>query len=221
MPNVIANGMSWLASRIEDSMSESITYSRATTSGTITAIAALVPQGGNIGAGTLTTFYGLDVPAVLNSGGGTLTNNIGVRVAAQTAGTNIRAIVSEVASGANRHNLYISGTAINYLAAELMLGTTTSGGGNAILTLADAKDIVVGTSAGTKIGTSTSQKVGFYNATPIAQRSGAAQDAVVTTAATQTTPWGFATQAQADSIVTLVNELRAWAVAQGFIKGSA
>ena len=30
---------------------------------------------------------------------------------------------------------------------------------------------------------------------------------VVATAATQTTPWGFATQAQADDLVTRVNEL--------------
>lgn len=67
----------------------------------------------------------------------------------------------------------------------------------------------------------TSQKLGFYGTTPIAQRAGAAQAAVVTTAATQTTPYGFATQAQADAIVALVNELRAWAVAIGFIKGSA
>lgn len=89
------------------------------------------------------------------------------------------------------------------------------------MTLADAFNIVVNTSTGTKIATATTQKLGFYNVTPIAQRSGAAQATVVTTASTQTTPWGFATQAQADAIVTLVNELRNWAVAQGFIKGSA
>lgn len=36
------------------------------------------------------------------------------------------------------------------------------------------------------------------------------------TATTQTTPYGFATQAQGDAVVTNVIELRAWAVAQGF-----
>lgn len=70
-------------------------------------------------------------------------------------------------------------------------------------------------------GGSTSQKFGFYNATPIAQRAGAAQAAVVTTAATQTTPYGFATQAQADNLVALANELRAALVALGLIKGAA
>ena len=44
---------------------------------------------------------------------------------------------------------------------------------------------------------------------------------VASTAATNSSPFGFSTQAQADAIVTLLNELRAWAVAQGFIKGSA
>lgn len=88
-------------------------------------------------------------------------------------------------------------------------------------TLADGANIALNTTTGTKIGTGITQKLGFYNATPIAQRAGADQAAIVTTAATQASPWGFATQAQADAIVTLANELRAWAVAQGFIKGSA
>ena len=92
---------------------------------------------------------------------------------------------------------------------------------NGKLTLADAADLEFATTTGTKIGTSTSQKLAFYNATPIVQRSGAAQAAVGTTAATQTTPYGYATQAQADAIVTLVNECRAALVALGLIKGSA
>jgi len=37
------------------------------------------------------------------------------------------------------------------------------------LTLADANDIAVGTTTGTKIGTATTQKLGFYNATPVVQ----------------------------------------------------
>lgn len=89
------------------------------------------------------------------------------------------------------------------------------------LTMTDAANLIVGSTTGTKIATATTQKLGFYNVTPIAQRSGAAQAAVVATSATNVTPFGYATAAQADAIVTLVNELRAWAVAQGFIKGSA
>ena len=85
----------------------------------------------------------------------------------------------------------------------------------------DGRNIQLATGVGTKIGISVSDKLGFYNTTPIAQRSGSAQAAVAATGATQTTPWGYSSESQANAIVTLVNELRAWAVAQGFIKGSA
>lgn len=39
------------------------------------------------------------------------------------------------------------------------------------ITLADAVNIVVDTTTGTKIGTATTQKLGFFNATPVVQRS--------------------------------------------------
>lgn len=42
------------------------------------------------------------------------------------------------------------------------------------LTLTDAKNVVLGTTTGTKIGTATSQKLGFFNATPIVQPTGIA-----------------------------------------------
>ncbi len=89
------------------------------------------------------------------------------------------------------------------------------------LTFADARNIAFNATTGTKIGTATTQKLAFYNSTPIVQRSGAAQAAVATTAATNVAPFGYTTQAQADAIVTLVNELRAAMVALGLIKGSA
>ena len=85
----------------------------------------------------------------------------------------------------------------------------------------DGVDIDLGTGTGTRIGASAAQKIGFHGATPTAQRSGAAQVAVATTAATNTTPYGFTTAAQANSIVTLVNEIRACIVEKGWMKGSA
>ena len=85
----------------------------------------------------------------------------------------------------------------------------------------DGRNIKLGNSNGTKIGTEITQKIGFWNVSPISQRSGSAQASVITTASTQTTPFGYATQAQADAIVTLVNELRAALVAIGIIKGSS
>ncbi len=75
---------------------------------------------------------------------------------------------------------------------------------------------------GLNIGQSTADLIGFYGlTTPIAQRGVAAQSAVTTTAAQTTTPYGYSTAAQADAIVTLVNELRAALVALNLIKGSA
>lgn len=44
--------------------------------------------------------------------------------------------------------------------------------------------------------------------------------AVITTAATSTTPFGFATAAQADNLVSLVNSMRAAMIAQGMMKSS-
>lgn len=76
-------------------------------------------------------------------------------------------------------------------------------------------------STGTTLGQSTTDKISFYGATPIVQRSGAAQAAVTTTAATTTSPWGFSTSTQADAIVTLLNEIRATLVAVNLFKGSA
>ena len=70
------------------------------------------------------------------------------------------------------------------------------------------------------VGSTTSSYVGFYGSGPVQQRASSAQAAVATTAATTSTPFGFA-QSQADAIVTLVNELRAAMVAAGLIKGSA
>lgn len=51
--------------------------------------------------------------------------------------------------------------------------------------------------------------------------SGAAQVAVATTPATNTTPYGFTTAAQADALVTLINEIRSILIANNLMKGSA
>lgn len=73
---------------------------------------------------------------------------------------------------------------------------------------------------GVRLGQSSADKIGFYGTTPIAQPSGAAQAAVLTTAATTTTPHGYATGTQADAIVTLVNEMRDVLVNLGLMAGS-
>lgn len=106
-------------------------------------------------------------------------------------------------------------------ATEMVGFTDTTASFSIPITLANAMNVILGTGTGTKIGTGTTQKLAFHNSTPVVQRSGADQTAVVTTAATNITPYGYATQAQADALVTLVNELRAAMVEKGLIKGSA
>ena len=61
---------------------------------------------------------------------------------------------------------------------------------------------------------------GLYQAF-LAQRSGASQAAVATTGSTNTTPYGFATAAQADAIPVQLAEVRATLMAMGVWKGSA
>ena len=43
--------------------------------------------------------------------------------------------------------------------------------GTGAFTLSNAVNVVVGTSTGTKIGTATSQKLGFWNTTPVVQQT--------------------------------------------------
>lgn len=73
---------------------------------------------------------------------------------------------------------------------------------------------------GEVVGLTAATPVSFHGATPVVQRTGAAQAAVATTGATNSTPYGYTTAAQADALVTLVNELRAALVAKGIIAGA-
>jgi hypothetical protein len=62
-------------------------------------------------------------------------------------------------------------------AGDVGIGTTSP---SSLLHLADAGNITVGTTTGTKIGTATTQKLGFFNATPVVQPTAVA-DSVDTT----------------------------------------
>jgi hypothetical protein len=84
------------------------------------------------------------------------------------------------------------------------------------ITLDDAVAVVLNATTGTKIGTATTQKLAFHNATPVVQRAGAAQGAVVAITGGESP-----TEAEHNLVVTLVNELRAALVEKGIIKGSA
>jgi hypothetical protein len=55
---------------------------------------------------------------------------------------------------------------VTLTATQTLTNKTLSGA-----TITDATDIVLATGTGTKIGTATTQKLGFYNAAPVAQYS--------------------------------------------------
>jgi hypothetical protein len=81
----------------------------------------------------------------------------------------------------------ISGSAITTrpLVRVQTLGTTKATFNVNDFALAEAYNVVVGTTTGTKIGTSTSQKIGFLNATPASQQTGGAATAGGTYGATE------------------------------------
>ena len=85
----------------------------------------------------------------------------------------------------------------------------------------DGRNYQFGQTTGTKFGLSSSDKIGKWGVVPIIQPASGDQAAIVTTGATQTNPWGFTTAAQANAIVTLLNEIRSALVSTGEIKGGA
>lgn len=112
---------------------------------------------------------------------------------------------------------------------DLRAKVITSTGGHAI---ADAKDVAVGTSTGTKLGTSASQKLGKWGVTPIVQPASSAQAALTnSTGGTgdgtleDVTTTGLADPAKVNNnfteIYTLLNAIRSALVSGGNMKGSA
>lgn len=77
-----------------------------------------------------------------------------------------------------------------------------------------------GRPAGSVYGRTSTELIAFYGATSVAQPSGASQAAVSTAAATTGAAiYGF-TSAQANGLVSLVNQIRSDLVTLGLIKGS-
>lgn len=102
----------------------------------------------------------------------------------------------------------IDGLLVDEIIAQLNLAIAALNAGGSGGTFTNLT--VTGDSA---LGDATTDHIGLFGATPVVQPAGAAQAAVaagaitplVTTAATQTTPWGFASEAQAEAIATQVN----------------
>jgi hypothetical protein len=74
-------------------------------------------------------------------------------------------------AGANEMPISVSDVTKKVTVTNLLNAAVTFSGTK---TLADATNIAVGTGTGTKIGTETTQKLGFFNATPVAQAANTA-----------------------------------------------
>lgn len=79
-----------------------------------------------------------------------------------------------------------------------------------VVAVQDARNITVGTTTGTKIGTGTTQKLGFWNATPVAQPTAVADLTTTATSGTLPTPNGSVTVA--DASAPTVSELLEYCV---------
>lgn len=86
------------------------------------------------------------------------------------AGTSVAATDEIVIVDKSDTAMAASGTNKRVVASGLLDAAATAGTLGVTLTLADAVDIVVNATTGTKIGTATSQKLGFFNATPVVQQ---------------------------------------------------
>ena len=81
---------------------------------------------------TVADVMALQAGTVDKGAGSTITNQHGLYVSDQTQGTNNYGITSLVSSGTNKWNIYASGTAANYFAGDVLVGTTTGRVGNSI-----------------------------------------------------------------------------------------
>ncbi len=88
------------------------------------------------------------------------------------------------------------------------------------ITMKEGKNIIAGTTTGTKIGTAITQKIAFYASTPIIQKAGAAQVAAPA-GGTGTADGGYDTAENRDAAIALLNEIRTVLVNLGLMKGSA
>jgi hypothetical protein len=76
-------------------------------------------------ATTVTNAAGLRIVDPFVSGTGAITSSHGIYIDDLTTGTNDFGITSLVSSGTNKYNLYISGTAQNYFAGNVGIGTSS------------------------------------------------------------------------------------------------
>lgn len=154
----------------------------------------------NIDAGSSGVAGTVDVfPATASKGKTALT-------AADNAGDTTTTITTAEQAGARTYTVPDAGASASFLMTE---------GDQA---LGEGKDLAVGSTTGTKIGTATAQKLGFWNATPVVQPAGATQAAPATYG---TGAFGLDSDANMQALYDLVVAMRTALVNAGLIKGSA
>lgn len=108
------------------------------------------------------------------------------------ASANMWYLAGAAGAGGGLHEFYTAASAGSAV-LQFAIGQT----GSALygtLTIADAKDITLGTATGSRVGTSATQKLGFWNATPVVQPQ--------TTGTAVLTVVGLGTALRADSTST-------------------
>ena len=99
----------------------------------------------------------------------TVANNVSFRVTG--TGADVRNAVKMTTAdtiefATTNNNVTLSGFTLAFITVA---GTVLSADNVGLITVRDASDIAVGTTTGTKIGTATTQKLVFFNATPVVQ----------------------------------------------------
>jgi hypothetical protein len=126
-------------------------------------------------------------PWKIDVGGGTMYGNLTMGDAVNipvgtTTGTKIGTSTSQKLGFFNATPVAQQGSTADLRTGLINLGFFASGGASPLnlnggaltvgsATIADAGNVAVGTTTGTIIGTSTSQKLGFFNATPVVQNT--------------------------------------------------
>jgi hypothetical protein len=118
----VLTGASFAGTGVLNAYRADITYSLA--SAYTSSLQGFRTSIANSGAGAVSAIYGFSATNPSNTGGGSITNYYGFAQDDVTTATNVYGYLGSVTSGATKWNLYMSGTASNYLAGSLGIGTT-------------------------------------------------------------------------------------------------
>jgi hypothetical protein len=192
LPRIVLNDRSTSQTYIDfrnDSGNLIIGYGPKDNYGTRTGEHARIDSSGRLGLGTSAPSVKLEVKSpssATNVLQVTPTTGSGYFRVRETGGNDIDV---RLADAAGTESVLINSDGSSYFnGGNVGIGTTSP---SSLLHLADAGNITVGTTTGTKIGTATTQKLGFFNKTPVVQ------------------PTAVANATDAASVITQLNALLA------------